>query len=146
MEATVRRKENSRLFPVRHQPRQTLLNDPSAKTHTSAHAPYHQLTPVYISRYHKRSFRPMHHTGARTIQPDGVRDNMGMVHLPSACGHGHESPAVATQRCPLSPPRASPSGFAVHLFQRLLVGRDTNACEGMFRGQAWKVFEGRVGQ
>lgn len=125
-------RKNVRQSPARHQPWQALLNDPSAKTHTSVHAPYHQLTPVYISSYHKRSFRPMHHTGARTMYPGGVRDNMGPVHLPSACGHGHESLAAAMQRCPRPLPRASPSGLTVYWLLRCSMGirTDTLTAEG----------------
>lgn len=136
------RKKNVRRFPARHQPWQALLNDPSAKTHTSVHAPYHQLTPVYISSYHKRSFRPMHHKGARTMYPDGVRDNMGRVHLPSACGHGHESLVAAMQRCPPQMPAASPTGFAFYLLPRALMGIRTDKRRGAGDGRTWRVAAG----
>lgn len=108
------------------------VNEPSAKTHTSTHAPYHRLTPVYISDYHKRSLTPMHHRSGWTIWPGGVRDNMGVVHLPPAGGHGHESPAGANLRCPLLPPRPSSLGFSVCSSHRPFVDGETNVHKGVF--------------
>lgn len=73
------------------------------------------------------------------MYPDGVRDNMGLVHLPSACGHGHESLAAAMQGVPTRLPCASPMGFAVCLLRRLLMGIRTTTREGVSHGKAWKV-------